>query len=107
MKTVEELAEKHSLNDTYAKELHELIEEVIVLNFTKSKSLSRYITNNRLEDKYPNISGVVRMSNSRDIWDFEGGFPKNIYRIVCLELGLEDQGSTAKAITFTPYTDLK
>lgn len=107
MKTVEELAAEYSLNDTYAKELHELIEEVIVLNFTKSKSLSRYITNNKLEDKYPNISGVVGMRNSRDTWNFEGGFHRNIYRIVCLELGLEDQGSTAKAITFTPYNDLK
>ncbi len=96
----------HNMNKTEASELAALISEVKTKGFKYSKELSRYIIKNQLKRKYPNISGVVKMEQSGEQWDFSGGFPKKIYGIVCKELGLSDQGTSAKAIGFKSFKDM-
>jgi hypothetical protein len=96
----------HNMNKTEASELAALISEVKTKGFKYSKELSRYIIKNQLKRKYPNISGVVKMEQSGEQWDFSGGFPKKIYGIVCKELGLSDQGTTAKAVGFKSFKDM-
>ncbi|EGR4144188.1 hypothetical protein CGT92_17955 [Vibrio metoecus] len=96
----------YSMNKTEASELAALISEVKTKGFKYSKELSNYIIKNQLKRKYPNISGVVKMEKSGEQWDFSGGFPKKIYGIVCSELGLSDQGTTAKAVGFKSFKDM-
>ncbi|MGG6420046.1 hypothetical protein [Vibrio cholerae] len=96
----------YSMNKTEASELVALISEVKTKGFKYSKELSNYIIKNQLKRKYPNISGVVKMEKSGEQWDFSGGFPKKIYGIVCSELGLSDQGTTAKAVGFKSFKDM-
>jgi hypothetical protein len=45
------------------------------------------------------------MRESGTEWDFRGGFPPHIYRIVCLELGLGDRHSNAVAVGFKSFAD--
>lgn len=97
---------RHNMNKTVASELTALISEVETKGFKYSKELSNYITDNQLKNKYPNISGVVKMEKAGEQWDFSGGFPKKIYGIVCSELGLSDQGTTAKAVGFKSFKDM-
>ena len=97
---------RHNMNKTEASELTALILEVEAKGFKYSKELSNYIMDNQLKKKYPNISGVVKMEKSGEQWDFSGGFPKKIYGIVCSELGLSDQGTTAKAVGFKSFKDM-
>ncbi|EOX1771030.1 hypothetical protein ACPDPP_003572 [Vibrio cholerae] len=97
---------KHNMNKTEASELAALISEVKDKGFKFSKELSNYIIKNQLKRKYPNISGVVKMEKSGEQWDFSGGFPRKIYSIVCSELGLSDQGTTAKAVGFKSFKDM-
>ena len=101
-----ELTKKHSLSDVEAKELSTLLKDVESKRFTYSSELSNYIKRYNLGSKYPNISGIVTMQNSSDTWNFNGGFPRNIYRIVCQELGLVDKGTSSKAIDFLSYKQL-
>lgn len=101
------LANKYSLIAIKAEELSALLTDMCKKEFKLSSELSKYIKSNRLGNKYPNIAGVVTMSNGSDEWDFQGGFPKDIYRIICLEMGLRDKGTYAKAIKFTSYKDSK
>ncbi|WP_232611055.1 hypothetical protein [Photobacterium phosphoreum] len=96
----------HHMNKTEASELVALIQEVKSKGFKYSKELSSYIMKNQLKRKYPHISGVVKMEKSGEQWDFSGGFPKKIYGIVCKELGLSDQGTTAKAVGFTSFKEM-
>lgn len=106
MKTIKELEDTYGLSRIDSTELYNLIDEVSEKNFTHSHLLSKYIKENRLGNKYPNISGIVKMQKESDAWDFEGGFPTNIYRIVCIELGLQNLGSSARVTGFTSYKDL-
>lgn len=101
-----ELTKKHSLSDVEAKELSTLLKDVESKRFTYSSELSNYIKRYNLGSKYPNISGIVTMQNSSDTWNFNGGFPRNIYRIVCQELDLVDKGTSSKAIDFLYYKQL-
>lgn len=96
----------HNMNKTEASELLALISEVKSKGFKYSKELSSYILKNQLKRKYPNISGVVKMEKSGEQWSFPGGFPKKIYAIVCSELGLSDQGTTAKAVGFKSFKNM-
>ncbi|MEH2268274.1 MAG: hypothetical protein V7K68_07555, partial [Nostoc sp.] len=84
-------------------ELERLLVEMRPLNFTQSKQLSAYIVKHQLGYRYPNISGIVRMEEEGREWDFHGGFPTDIYKIVCQELNLDNQGTTARPIKFTPF----
>ncbi|MUK78960.1 hypothetical protein GNP84_18945 [Aliivibrio fischeri] len=101
------LQTKYDLSQLDADELSELLNEMASKNFTYSSELSGYIKKHRLGKKYPNIAGVVTMQNSSDTWQFWGGFPKNIYRIVCQELNLTDKGTNAQAIDFLSYRDIQ
>lgn len=56
--------------------------------------------------KYKIISGIAVMSNGFHRWNFDGGFPPNIYKIVCQELNLRSQGTQASMIGFRPYKDM-
>ncbi len=101
-----ELAKRHSLSQVEIEELSTLLKDMKSKNFVYSNELSKYIKHYNLGSKYPNISGIVKMQNSSDTWDFDGGFPRNIYRIICQELSLVDQGTSAKAIDFLSYKQL-
>ena len=102
-----QLMNKFSLQDEMAEELADLILEVESLNFSLSSELSNYITQNSLGKKYPNISGSVTMQNGCDTWSLNGGFPRNIYRIICQELSLHGKGTTAQAVGFRSYKSMQ
>ena len=73
------------------------------LNFTHSKQLSAYIVKHQLGYRYPNISGIVRMEEAGTEWDFHGGFPPDIYKVICMELNLDNQRTSARPVSFTPF----
>jgi hypothetical protein len=100
------LAERHSLSPIEAEELCSLLTEMLQFRFTRSKQLSNHIVNHRLGHQYPNISGIVRMEQEGQEWDFPGGFSRRMYAIICTELGLGHEGTTAKPVGFTPFKDL-
>ena len=100
------IAKEHKLTELEAAELHQLLEEMRPLNFIYSKDLSKYIVKYQLGYRYPHISGIVKMEESDTQWELHGGFPKDIYRIICRELNLTDQGTNARAIKFTPFKDV-
>ena len=100
------LATNYRLEETEAQELHKLLTEMRPLHFRDSGALSEYIVENQLGYKYPHISGVVRMADADAEWDFHGGFPPKIYRIICEELKLGDRGTDARAISFTSFEQL-
>ncbi len=75
------------------------------LKFTHSKQLSGYIVRYKLGYKYKNISGILRMELGGEEWDFHGGFPPEIYKIICIELGLANQNTPARPGRFTPFKD--
>lgn len=99
------LAARHELEEADANELHRLLTDMRQLHFADSGQLSAYIVQHRLGYKYPNISGIVRMREGGTEWDFHGGFPPNIYRIICEELRLDDRGTPAKPVGFKPFKD--
>jgi len=97
---------KYSMSSTEANELKRLLKNMEALGFTKSSDLSKYITDNKLGEQYPNISGIVLMQDGGEEWDFEGGFPRKIYRIICEELNLQSNHTSAQAIGFKPFNDI-
>ncbi|WP_203218788.1 cold-shock protein [Vibrio sp. S11_S32] len=103
----ERLSARHSLSLVKSEELSRLLIDMAEMNFRFSSELSKYITSNKLGHKYPNIAGIVTMTDEEKEWDFDGGFPKGIYRIICQELSLTDKGTSARAIGFTSYQDQK
>ena len=46
------------------------------------------------------------MENGDTKWEFPGGFSKEVYKIICKELDLENQGTSARAIHFESFQDL-
>lgn len=88
-------------------EFRQLVAELLVLGFTQSKQVSAYIVRQKLGYKYQHISGVLQMGMGGDVWNFNGGFPPRIYARLCSELGLGNQGSGAKPLSFTAYKDIK
>ncbi len=105
-KEIGRIAKCYDLTKTEANELEQLLAEMRPLNFTHSKYLSAYIVKNQLGYKYRNISGIVRMEKAGTEWDFNGGFPTKIYKIICKELGLDNERTDARAIKFTPFKDV-
>lgn len=106
---IKKFIKEHNLNNEdlswdELKELYFLISEVEELGFTCSSELSRYIRENRLGYKYRHISGIVTMENNRNTWQFKGGFPPNIYRIVCNILDLGNRGSYARVVGYQSYS---
>lgn len=87
-------------------EYKQIIEEMKPLGFTHSKEVSYYIIENKLGEKYKNISGVIKMEKEGNSWNFKGGFPPKVYKRICEDLDLENEGSNAKAIGFESYSNL-
>lgn len=97
---------KKNQEDIEEKEFEQLVAEIRSLGFTESKDVSWYIMNNRLGDKYKHISGVIKMEQDGNTWDFKGGFPPRIFARLCSELDLNNQNSRARVVGFTPFKDL-
>jgi len=106
MTELSRLAIDYQLTQIEAEELLALLQDTRNQNFTYSSELSRYITNNNLGNLYPHISGIVHMKLETDEWDFNGGFNKKTYAIICKELNLKNKNSGAQAVGFTSYKDL-
>ena len=101
------IAKKYQrLHTTMAYELYRLLKELGPLGFTHSSDLSRHIRRNELGYRYPNISGIVTMEDGGTRWLFPGGFPPAIYTIICQELRLANQGTSAIAIDFESFQDI-
>ncbi|MEM6755087.1 MAG: cold shock domain-containing protein [Cyanobacteria bacterium P01_C01_bin.38] len=103
---IRKIANKYDLTKAEANELHQLLTQMRPLKFERSKQLSAYIVEHQLGCNYPNISGIVRMEEAGIEWDFHGGFPPDIYKIICRELYLNNQGTRARAVGFTPFESL-
>jgi cold shock CspA family protein len=93
-------------DSTEEKEFQLLVEEIKALGFEHSVQVSNYIVKRRLGLKYQNISGHLEMSRNGDTWTFDGGFPPAIYGRLCTELGLNNNGSSARPSKFTSYKAL-
>mgnify|MGYP006271403195 CR=1 FL=1 len=100
------LARRYGLDSVEAEELRSLLKNMAPLGFESSKQLSTYICKHKLGHQYPNISGIVRMRQNGEEWDFRGGFPPSIYKIICCELGLRNEGTSARAVGFTSFEAL-
>ncbi|MEP2650892.1 MAG: hypothetical protein ABJH06_02770 [Paraglaciecola sp.] len=100
------LKKKTLQKDIEEKEFENLVAEMKDLGITKSKHVSQYIMRNKLGYKYKNISGVVKMEQDGTVWDFKGGFPSTIYARLCRELGLGNQGTRTKVLSFKAFKDL-
>ena len=75
--------------------------------FKRSSEISKYIRDNKLGKKFPNISGILQMSdNEGNAWNFEGGIAPAFYREICLRLELNDNGSYAHVDGFTSYKNI-
>ena len=103
---IRRIVEMRGLTKVRAEELLQLLAEMYPLNFKESSDLSKYILKHKLGYKYPNISGIVRMKEEDTEWNFLGGFPPDIYKIVCEELNLSNRGTSARAEKFTPFKDI-
>ncbi|EKF9740239.1 hypothetical protein [Vibrio cholerae] len=97
------LQSKYRLSDEEAREMELLLKEMRPYHFRTSKELSSHIVVNQLGNRYPTISGIAKMTNGYDVWNFDGGFPPGIYKIICNELGLRNQGTEARIVGFTSY----
>ena len=100
------LARRYGLDSIQAEELRNMLEKMAPLGFKSSKQLSAYIRKHELGHQYPNISGIVRMRQNGEEWDFRGGFPPRIYGIICGELGLRNEGTSARPVGFTSFEAL-
>ena len=101
------IAKRYRLDITRADELYRLLKELGPLGFTHSRQLSIHIIRNELGYRYPNISGIVTMEDDGGTrWLFPGGFPPEIYTIICQELVLANQGTSARAIHFESFQDI-
>lgn len=98
---------EEGLGEVELNELYELIDEVRVQGFEYSGELSNYISTRKLGFKYPNIAGIITMRSHGKTWAFKGGFPSNIYRIICTILNLSSSGSHARVVGFKSYASIK
>ena len=87
-------------------EFCQLVAEISALRYTRSSQVSEYIVSHGLGYKYKNISGILQMESNGSVWNFNGGFPPNIYARLCSELGLRNRGSAAVPVAFTPYKNI-
>jgi hypothetical protein len=99
-------AQKQAEDKEREDEFRRLVAEIKPLNFTQSSQVSSYIVKKKLGFKYRNISGILQMERDGETWDFNGGFPSDIYARLCEALGLKHKGSRAHPGEFTPYKDI-
>lgn len=90
-----------------SEEFESLVEEVKSNGFTTSAQVSQFIIRNRLGQKYNHISGVLTMENDGSTWNFNGGFPPNIYAELCSRLNLSSNGSNSRVVDFKSFKDLE
>ncbi len=95
------------LSPVQRREFNELVKEIESKNFTYSSEVSHYITSNHLGSRYPNISGISTFKRGCDTWTMEGGFPRDIYAMLCQRLHLSGKNTSAVAVAFTPYSMMK
>lgn len=88
-------------------EFQSLVDEMTKFGFTHSSQVSNYIVSNRLGYKYKNISGVLQMELDGTTWNFKGGFPPKIYARLCGELGLSNNGTRARALSFESFGNIE
>jgi hypothetical protein len=100
-------AKEKSQEEMEDQEFELLVAELQSEGFTQSSQVSSYIIQNKLGNKYQNISGVLEMKNSSSTWKFKGGFPPKIYAMVCERLNLGNKGTDSKVTKFTSFKDLK
>lgn len=105
-KLQKQIEEQKIQEEIEEKEFEQLLAEMKPLGLTKSQDVSQYIINNRLGQKYKNISGIVTMEQDGISWDFRGGFPSKIYARLCKELGLVNQNTRARVVGFKSFKDL-
>lgn len=103
---IRRISKEHHLKDIESEELEKLLKEMRPLGFTHSKQLSNYIVRHQLGYRYPNISGIVIMEDEGTEWAYPGGFPPETYKIICTELDLNNQGTSARPVGFTPFNHL-
>ncbi len=96
------LAEEREKED----EFQRLVAEMKPHGFSRSSQVSAHIMRHRLGLKYQHISGVLEMELDGEKWNFNGGFPPDIYARLCDELGLSSKGSLAHPKNFTPFKDI-
>jgi cold shock CspA family protein/uncharacterized protein (DUF433 family) len=100
------IAKSYRLRTMTAYELYRLLKDLRPLGFTHSRELSIHIIRYELGYRYPTISGIVTMEDGGTRWLFPGGFPPEIYTIICRELDLANQGTSARAIDFESFQDI-
>jgi cold shock CspA family protein len=96
-------AEQRAQQQIEDNEFEQLVAEMTPLDFTHSSEVSSYIMRNKLGYKYKNISGVVIMEQEGRMWDFNGGFPPDIYARLCSKLNLYNEGSNARVVGFNSF----
>lgn len=89
------------------KEFKNLVNEMKHFGFKHSSQVSSYIVSNRLGYKYKNISGILQMELDGTTWNFKGGFPPKIYAKLCDELGLSNNGTRARAVSFESFGNIE
>ncbi len=88
------------------KEFWQLVDEVKPMKFHSSSQVSNYIRQNKLERKYPHISGELDMSNGSDSWKFKGGISPRYYAMLCQVLGLGNKGTSSRVEGYRSYASI-
>lgn len=100
------IGERRLQEELEENEFNQLVAEMSRLRFTHSNQVSSYIMAHRLGNKYKNISGIVKMAQDGNTWNFNGGFPPHIYARLCSALDLNNQGTSARAVGFKSFKEL-
>lgn len=83
-----------------------LLNEAKEQGFSTPKELSEFINENKLGYKYPDIAGVITMTNnSGSDWKFKGGISPKIYKYLCFDLGFSQRGNNFSVKGFKSYRD--
>lgn len=88
-------------------EFTSLCYELVHKDFKYSSEASRYIIDNKLGYKYRHISGHLTFKSlSGEEWILKGGFPENIFSMLCCALGLQDNNTSAEPEEFISFAEL-
>lgn len=102
------LVQKYAyLESKYLEKLPFVVERLRAAGISTNSELSRYIKDNRLGDEFPDIIGIVTMSDGRNQWEYDGGVSPQMYRVLCQELGFDKPKSDSRVETFESYADKK
>lgn len=108
IEAIENIRNKIRINRSIKKQTNEadvefenLVNECRPHHFKRSGDVSRYIVNNKLGEKYKNISGYIYMEDGGVI---EGGIDPYYYRKLCYELDLGGPITDNKVVDFKPFS---